>query len=188
MPRLPHGKAITVDEFRAARDALTKRSADITLGFAAAQPLTTQDFGFLFPELQTDPANLLPEGQATRDNLVELGRVMIDDDPASGDNADIPAAYTYFGQFVDHDITLDVVSADLPELLAPDLAPLSLEQIENDIQNARTATLELDSVYGLPAPRVGAKMQLGQVTEIGGRPPGKDDDNDLPRGPRNDSA
>jgi hypothetical protein len=191
MPRLPHGKLITVDEFRAARDALIERSADVTLGFAAAQTLSTQDFGFLFPELQENPGNLLPEGRATRDNLVELGRVMVDDNPTSGEDTDIPAAYTYFGQFVDHDITLDLVSADLPELTDPDLVPLPLDRIENELQNARTATLELDSVYGLPAPRVGPKMQLGKVTELGGnsrpllRPPGKDDDNDLPRGPRN---
>ena len=181
MPRLPHGKAITLDEFQAARATLAERSADITLGFAAALPVVTQDFGFLFPELQQNPDNLLPEGRATRDALVDLGRVMIDDDAASGADADIPAAYTYFGQFVDHDITLEAVSAELPDLVAPDLAPLALDRIEDDLQNARTATLELDSIYGFPAPRVGPRMQLGQVTEIGGRPPGKDDDNDLPR-------
>ena len=93
MPRLPHGKAITLDEFQAARATLAERSADITLGFAAALPVVTQDFGFLFPELQQNPDNLLPEGRATRDALVDLGRVMIDDDAASGADADIPAAY-----------------------------------------------------------------------------------------------
>jgi Animal haem peroxidase len=184
MPRLPHGKAITIDEFREARDTLTARSADITLGFAAAQPLTTQDFGFLFPELQQNPNNLLPQSGATRNALVELGRAMLDDDPTSDEDTDIPAAYTYFGQFVDHDITLDLESAELPELVDPDLVPLSLEQIENDLQNARTATLELDSVYGLPAerdPQNGRKMRLGTVSEFVSRPPGKDDFNDVPR-------
>jgi hypothetical protein len=184
MPRLPHGKTITIDEFRTARDALTDSSADITLGFAAAQPATTQNFGFLFPELQQNADNLLPEGRATRDALIELGRVMLG---TGGGDSDIPAAYTYFGQFVDHDITLEAVSADLQELLDRDLAPLPLDQIEDEIQNARTATLELDSVYGLPAPRVGPRMRLGKVTELGGnsrpllRPRGKDDDNDVPR-------
>ncbi len=122
MPRLPHGKTITLDDFLTARDTLADRSADITLGFAAARPVVTQDFGFLFPELQQDPDNLLPEGRATRDALVDLGRVMLDDD-ASSEDADIPAAYTYSGQFVDHDITLDAESAELPDLLDPDLAP-----------------------------------------------------------------
>ena len=181
MPRLPHGKTITLDDFRNARDTLTARSADIPLGFAVAEPLTTQDFGFLFPELQQNPANLLPQSSATRNALVELGREMLDENPESDEDADIPAAYTYFGQFVDHDITLEAQSAELPELVAPDLVPLSLGQIQNDLQNARTSTLELDSVYGLPAPRVGAKMQLGTVSEFGSRPPGKDDFNDLPR-------
>ena len=150
MPRLPHGKTITLDDFRKARDTVTARSADIPLSFAVAQPRTTQDFGFLFPELQQNPDNLLPESRATRDALVELGRVMLDENPTSGEDTDIPAAYTYLGQFVDHDTTLDLVSAELPDLVDPDLVPLSPEQIENDLQNGRTPTLELDSVYGLP--------------------------------------
>jgi hypothetical protein len=109
--------------------------------------------------------------------------------PGAGD-ADIPAVYTYFGQFVDHDITLETASASLQALLDPNLAPLALNDIRATIRNLRTATLDLDSVYGLPAPRdpvQGAKMQVGKVSALGGtqkpllRPPGKGDDNDLPR-------
>ena len=181
MPRLPHGRTITLDDFRNARDTLTARSADIPLGFAVAEPLTTQDFGFLFPELQQNPANLLPQSSATRNALVELGREMLDENPESDEDADIPAAYTYFGQFVDHDITLEAQSATLPDLVDPDLVPLTPEEIEDNVQNGRTGTLELDSVYGFPAPRDGARMQIGMVSPIGGRPPGKDDFNDLPR-------
>ena len=55
---------------------------------------------------------------------------------ASGDNAKIPAGYTYFGQFVDHDITFD---------------PLSVLQKANDpdaLVDFRTPRFDLDSLYG----------------------------------------
>src|SRR5262249_3342983 len=138
-------------------------------------------------ELQENPANLLPEAQETRDNLVRLGQTMRDtDNSESGDSA-IPSAYTYFGQFVDHDITLETTSATPDELVSPDLVPLHLDDIRARIRNLRTATLELDNVYGLTAPRDGQRMQVGHVTSLQGiqkpelRPPGKDDDNDVPR-------
>src|SRR5918995_3081910 len=104
MPRLPHGEAVTLEDFQSARAALAERSADIALGFAAAQPVITRDFGFLFPELQQNPDNLLPESRATRDALVELGRTMLDEGgDAGGGDPRIPAAYTYVRQFGGHD-------------------------------------------------------------------------------------
>lgn len=193
MPRLSHGAVITLEDLREARDAFVESTANTTLAFAAVKPADTQDFGFLFPGLQRDPENLLPEARKTRDDLVALGRTVRDaGGRAGGGNSGIPAAYTYFGQFVDHDVTLETVSATLPELLDPDLTPLRREDIKANIRNARTATLELDSVYGLPAPRFGNKMRVGRVTELGAtdkpllRPPGKGDANDLPREPRSE--
>ena len=193
MPRLSHGTVITLEDLREARDAFVESSAHTALAFAAVRPADTQDFGFLFPRLQQDPENLLPEARKTRDDLIALGRTVRDSGGrAGGGNSDIPAAYTYFGQFVDHDVTLETVSATLPELLDPDLSPLRREDIKANIRNARTATLELDSVYGLPAPWTGSKMRVGRVTELGAsdkpllRPPGKGDANDLPREPRSE--
>lgn len=183
MPRLSHGAVFTLEEFHDTQEAATALRSATPLGFAAiADPVDTQDFGFLFRELQDDPKNMLRERRATRDALVELGRTMQDaGGPGGGGNSTIPAAYTYFGQFVDHDITLDLVSAELPDLVDPDLAPLPLAQIRRRIRNARTATLELDSVYGGLAPRDDAKMRIGKVSPSGNRPPNKDDFNDLPR-------
>jgi hypothetical protein len=77
--------------------------------------------------------------------------------------------------------------------LAANLAPLGLEKIRDELKNLRTASLELDSLYGPPAPRDPAnrnKLRIGTVTSLGGtspptqRPPGKGEDNDLPREPR----
>ncbi len=172
MPRVSsHGTVFTFDDFEGARDAVVDRSAETRLGFAvAARRVVTEDFGFLLPDLQNDPENLLPEVRATRDNLIKLGKTMRDtgDNVGRGDS-NIPAAYTYFGQFVDHDITLELESAELPELVASNLAPLSLDHIEDELQNARTATLELDSVYGAPAQRVGKEMEIGKVIGVDGR-------------------
>jgi hypothetical protein len=94
--------------------------------------VVTHDFGFLFPELQEDPDNLLPVSPATRDALVDLGEAMAEsfvdprlvgtpDDPIDRDpnrDSDIPAAYTYFNQFVDHDTTLEASSTPGSHLTA----------------------------------------------------------------------
>jgi hypothetical protein len=52
------------------------------------------------------------------------------------ENYGLPAGYTYFGQFVDHDITLDLSSS-----LATVINPATLT-------NFRTPALDLDSLYG----------------------------------------
>ena len=187
MPRLGHGATISVAAFQEATEAVAANSADVNLAFAAALPADIQDFDFLFPKLQNNAANLLPESRETRDNLVLLGRAMRDTGGADTGDSEIPAAYTYFGQFIDHDVTLETRSATADELVHPDLVPLPVDEIRSRIRNLRTATLDLDSVYGLPAPRDGAKMKLGHVTKLNGtakpllRPKGKDDRNDVPR-------
>jgi hypothetical protein len=188
MRRSSHGAVFDFETFVEARDAVADTSAEKSLGFAvAARRVVTEDFGFLLPELQDEPDNLLPESTATRNDLIALGQAMEAGGPgASRASSGIPAAYTYFGQLVDHDITLDLISANVPNLVDEDLAPLSREDIEKNLQNGRTATLELDSVYGPPAPRDprdGKKMEIGTVAAVGGRPDEKDDFNDLPRGP-----
>jgi hypothetical protein len=191
--RLGHGETITIEQFDGAREGIAASVADVPLAFAAAQPVDLKDFDFLFPDLQNDPNNLLEEAATTPANLARLGETMIDDpgpgnDPAG--DSDISAIMTYFGQFIDHDITLELASADLPTLTSPTLAPLPLDEIRNNLKNARSATLDLDSVYDLPAARDGDKMVIGTVSPTPTqdppftRPAGKDDFNDLPRGPR----
>jgi len=70
--------------------------------------------------------------------LQDLAMAMIDANPGSplGDNPHIPAGFTYLGQFIDHDITLD--RTPLAEQMADPLG----------ISNFRTPALDLDSVYG----------------------------------------
>ncbi len=53
-----------------------------------------------------------------------------------GDNPDIPSGYTYFGQFLDHDITFDASSR------------LQTSNDPDALVNFRTPRYDLDSVYG----------------------------------------
>lgn len=91
-------------------------------------------FGIMFP-------NLLPL-HADDDALFELAKAMreagdLEQDPdPKGDNPNIPAGYTYLGQFIDHDITLDTT-------------PLDQQKADpKATTNFRTPSLDLDSLYG----------------------------------------
>jgi hypothetical protein len=190
--RLGHGQTITIEQFQQARESVANSVINVPLAFAAAQPVDLKDFDFMFLKLQNNPNNLLPESSTTPANLARLGKTMVDVDgnDEAGDS-DVPAILTYLGQFIDHDITLELASADLTKLTSPSLTPLPLDEIRNTLRNARTATLDLDSLYDLPAPRDGDKMQIGVVTTLSNntqtprkRPKGKSDFNDLPRNPR----
>src|SRR5438094_8626278 len=90
-------------------------------------------FGCMFRNLPP----LLPDDK----DLEALARQMVEPEPTgeedtAGDNPDIPAGFTYFGQFVDHDLTFDPTSQ-----LERDNDPDALV----DFSNPR---FELDSVYG----------------------------------------
>jgi len=85
-------------------------------------------FGRMFPGLP--PLNVA-DGP-----LQDLAAAMVDNDALTGDNGNIPAGFTYLGQFIDHDITLDLTS--LGEKARDPQAT----------ENFRTPSLDLDSVYG----------------------------------------
>ena len=55
-----------------------------------------------------------------------------------GGQGDVPAGYTYLGQFVDHDLTFDRTDVALGE----DVTPAELVQ-------GRSPRLDLDSLYGV---------------------------------------
>jgi hypothetical protein len=142
------------------------------------QFVPTGKFGRMFPQLRP----LMP----SEASLKELGEAMIVNDPdtryPAGDNDTVPAGYTYLGQFVDHDITLDITS--LQETLADPLA----------LRNFRTPMLELDSLYGA-GPEVQPYLYrldnpelflIGQTTASGTGRQGEqltEKPNDIPRAP-----
>ncbi|MDY7099974.1 MAG: heme peroxidase family protein [Actinomycetota bacterium] len=80
----------------------------------------------------------LPPNYTRPDLLTLIGQKggPMDGGPGSDRTDTVPVGQVFFGQFVDHDITLDVVSS------------LSRNQRAADTPNARTPTLDLDCIYG----------------------------------------
>jgi hypothetical protein len=136
-------------------------------------------FGRMFPGLE--PLNV--------DDAIlhELADAMKDPDPGSveGNNPNVPAGFTYLGQFVDHDITLDLTAIG------------EKEADPTAVENFRTPALDLDSVYGL-GPDGSRQLYARNPTDVDGKTPGPkllvgktvpaggvtgDHRNDLPRSP-----
>jgi hypothetical protein len=95
-----------------------------------------------------------------------------------GAASQIPAGFTYLGQFVDHDLTFDKTSVMLGENVAP-----------IDLLQARSPSLDLDSLYGAgpndPASAKfyeadGVHLKMGKTDAVGGIPAKQGFD--LPRG------
>ena len=96
-------------------------------------------FGRMFRALP--PADFGINDDASQAALMALGKLMVSPPDAPKDGSDpeesgLPAVFTYFGQFVDHDLTFD---------------PASSLQKQNDpdaLVDYRTPRFDLDNLYG----------------------------------------
>ena len=79
----------------------------------------------------------LPSFAPDRSALEPLAARMLESEGAGPEfDGEIPAGYTYLGQFIDHDITFDPVSS------------LQRQNDPDGLQDFRTPRLDLDSLYG----------------------------------------
>ena len=109
------------------------------LGSAGRSATFEGRFGRMFRTLS--PAHYGRSDAESISNLTALGSAMSSDfdppkDGPDDEESGIPALYTYFGQFIDHDITFD---------------PASSLQKQNDpgaLVDYRTPAFDLDNVYG----------------------------------------
>jgi Animal haem peroxidase len=104
-----------------------------------ASPLSEGRFGRMFRNLPS--ARFESKEGDSEANLNKLALAMVADFDAPKDGKDdeesgIPALYTYFGQFVDHDITFDPMST------------LIKQQDPDALIDFRTPAFDLDNVYG----------------------------------------
>lgn len=89
------------------------------------------------PSFYTRMFRDLPQATYSKESLEKLAKSMIDDPDNRRQRKSSPlAGYTYLGQFIDHDLTLD-------------LTPLrSAQPDETQVRNFRSPFLDLDHVYG----------------------------------------
>jgi hypothetical protein len=177
--------AVAPSAAQAAGDSPTATSVAHAHAAAAGAPASSTDFGRLFPSLSP----FAPADDTVRAALLEVGKpggIMdaadnlaagpipllvgpgIDGNPTASDqygtnpdNQTMPTGSTFFGQFIDHDITFDQSSR------------LGITQDPLTSPNARTPALDLDSVFGggpglrpdlyvkNPDGTVGPKLKIG---------------------------
>jgi hypothetical protein len=179
---------------------------------AAAPPAGTDiavdeqaDFGYLIPPLDA-PENYLPETGETLGELDELGNLMVDavepeepSDEVSAADSTMPPVLTYWGQFLDHELTARTDRESVITSVVNAHPPVSSSTVESQFRNARSPRFDLDSVYGgspigpgitadvvtvisgMRHPTQVNKMRVGTAVDPGPLPDGLDEHRDLPR-------
>ncbi len=156
-----HALAKGADTARAGRrDIVTLKQAGIDF-----DPDTMTPFRYLIEKV--GPDDLLPVSPATVAALDKLGEAIVKQqsqadtdkaDTAKDDlnpDANIPPIFTYWSQFIDHELT---ARTDRNEAVSDitvddaDLKPVDRAVVERDLLNRRTPALDLDVLYGDGAP------------------------------------
>lgn len=175
-------------------------AGDVLYPTLPAPPQPTR-FCYLFDDLSDNDDCLILQSPDTLNNLSELGQKMHDRaDDIEDDHSKNGAIYTYFGQFIDHDVVFTDVKKPAGEtdsslLNCKTLVPWTKPEIFARVHNQRASLLDLDSIYGpikgaiLP-PREpnSAKFALCRVTKSGDPIANKDEWNDVPRGPKSSNG
>jgi len=121
------------------------------------QQLPQGPFRYLFPTLARetfDRHSQHPDVSALLAAMDLLADHMVDGEERSGElianNTRIPAGFTYFGQFIDHDISAGTSGNSDFVIALESFEPEEPSQVEVTLENQRTPTFDLDSVYGGP--------------------------------------
>ncbi|HEX5936675.1 MAG TPA: heme peroxidase family protein [Actinomycetota bacterium] len=136
-----------------------------------AAPVEAETAPFRFSRMGPSGINhQLPDGTLTR--LAQaVGRT------GGGGDSNIPAGFTYLGQFVDHDLSFDKTAVTLGDRVSP-----------TELLQARSPSLDLDSLYGAGPDDPGSEkfyeddgihLRIGKALDPGG---GFMEGFDLPRG------
>ncbi|WP_433290161.1 peroxidase family protein [Pseudonocardia sp. CA-142604] len=173
LTNLSHGGHVAGDDVNKVDP---NRDPDDSMRWARVRATSTP-FGYMFDKLRgVYPAAHLPvePSAGVVASLKALGTAMAEQpgDPTGGDS-DIPPIYTYWGQFVDHDLTANTDRDEDISITEVPFEPLRPEKVMRDLRNLRQPRLNLDSVYGHgPAssgqqdqvPYTGHRLVIGPLT------------------------
>jgi hypothetical protein len=126
------------------------------------------DFGYFVPPLDA-PENYLPVSAQTVTDLDALGGLMIDadlDPETSASDSIMPPVLTYWGQFLDHELTARTDRESDITSITQAHPPAVSSTVESKFRNARSPRFDLDSVYG--GSPVGTNITPDMVTVISG--------------------
>lgn len=153
MLNLKHGGHLLPESAKGAKE-LAKKIDGVRL---AKGPLpATTPFDYLLKALSTKPGTQLPgDPRKVVADLNALASAMVDEGPprstGSGPsfNSTIPGIYTYWGQFIDHDLTANTDrDSTVSDITSPTLEPIPPDEVTQKLENLRRPTLDLDSLYG----------------------------------------
>jgi hypothetical protein len=188
---LKHGGQALVQVTDSKSEALAKRADIVTPQQAGDDfdPDTMTPFRYLIDT--ADARDLLPVSPDTVKALDDLGAALIQPplDDRQDDNPDstIPPIFTYWSQFIDHELTARTDrTSEVSDITLDDVNLKPAAKVEQNLFNRRTPALELDCLYGDGPPgsygdrvrkardrnvqlarkmRDGAKMRIG-VAEV----------------------
>jgi len=183
-----HGGHVISDTSARGVEVATMQSLPL---MAAAAEQATTPFDYMFRAKADDPASRLPQDDppAMVAALKALGAAMLEDPPVDDNNSIIPALYTYWGQFIDHDLTANTDrDSRISDITKDDLVPVPPAEVVENLRNLRDPRLELDSVYEDAPRRDQMFLKVGRNATGGGiegevPPDPADLERDLPRGP-----
>lgn len=163
-------------------DARSARDMTGTRSMARGTTAMAGAFRYLFRD-----ADGIPASAGTLALLDQLAESMATEAPAASESA-LPPILTYFGQFIDHDITAntdrEVVGISV---IDGDIEPMDRDLVQQGLGNLRDGSLGLDSLYGdkpgqgpfatklaglMRHPTFRNAMRIGMTADSGdGRPP-----------------
>lgn len=186
MLRFPkHGATVVVDAALSDSHYDGRTCLSEACGYAPTDPkpdVQTESgmFAYLFPDAPEQTG-----GSKATKALDALGKSMVDLTPSETDNSPIPPVFTYWGQFIDHDVTAAMdVEAGFSDMHGAALDPVYRPDVAWRHRNMRAGSLNLDSLYGhgpmrgsqakafselLRYPHDRAKMWLGTLSTVPGQ-------------------